>query len=85
MSKIKKDTCLRCGADKKEWKRLGGGGCAVYGTYYGRHLWGNHKGKTVAWKPNADISLSWSCSSSPSMEQEDYDFLRKEGSYSDNA
>ena len=44
-----KDTCLRCGADKKETRRLGGE-CSLYSRYYGRHQWGVWNGKTVTIK-----------------------------------
>ena len=41
-----KDTCMRCGADRKEERRLGGG-CSAWGTSYRGHLWGIFTGKTL--------------------------------------
>ena len=46
-TKPKKNTCLRCGADRKEEHRLQlGGGCSAWGKYYNRHRWGVWRGKT---------------------------------------
>ena len=43
--KKEKNTCMRCGADKKETRRLKDK-CSTWGKYYGNHLWGIFTGKT---------------------------------------
>ena len=46
-----KDTCLRCGADRKESRRLNDMECSAWGKGYARHLWGVFTGKTYKYEP----------------------------------
>lgn len=46
---MKKDTCMRCGADKKQARQFRIG-CSAWGENYPRHVWGVFRGKTITIK-----------------------------------
>ncbi len=42
------EVCERCGADKKEERKLGNFGCEAWGSYWAKHKW-------IQWTGRVDI------------------------------